>query len=567
MKNGTATIFISAILVAALLFEALHPAGFLYPYFAQQETTSPQRRKRLPPIIPAREDWLTGWLYRKNHTIDTPTITIDHNNVSSSAWQAVWAVYPNNDSSISGLGQCFTVTTSMKLTQCSFELQRDTGSPNCIIESVLYKMNDSKTYGTNGVPNYPYTPLGISNDINISGISSAKWHTFTFSGANQYIMQAGYYCIAMYVKSAVLLDASNYFDVGGTATSTHSGNTIGFEESKWWAFSIPKDVLFYVYGTVVDYQLSVTVHYANGTDNGDDVYLSGKCRTDFGDVRITLSDGTTIVAGNNSGWMENKVDSSYAIIWWKHPEDLSSENRTVYVYYGKSDATWTDNGNTTFLQFDDFNNLNAWTIDLYNESQTVTIEDAQAKFTHDVAAFCHIERNMTFDSISVQVKLKRDDSYDESLWGLGLCVYFNLYDYVALKLIELAGSYERWFRVFLDKNETLSTAYFGGHIWINDTYTWVRIRLTATQVSFDHSSDGQTWSNIASYSREVTWDYPTLVIIGHGHEHKVGNAENPDWDNNGTFGELVVTWADEYIVRKFVSPEPTHGVWGSEETY
>jgi len=389
MQNKTAVTIVVTILVAALLFEILHPAGIFYPYFTQQDTTTTQRRKKVLPIMPPREDWLTGWSYRKSHVVNNAT------------------------------------------------------------------------------------------------------------------------------------------------------------------------------GAGTGYQTRITVDYQNGTDSGETVYLAEKCRTDFGDVNWTDSDGVTAL----HYYMQLKVDSAYAVFWVEVADNLNVTPATIYIYYGKSDATTASSGQDTFLQFDDFANLNAWTPDLYNESQTATIEDAQLKLTHNVAAFCHVERSMTFDNIAVQVKLKRDDTYDESLWGMGLCLYFNLYDYVALKLIELAGSYERWFRIFLDKDGTLSTAYFGGHIWINDTYTWVRIRLTTTQVSFDRSVDGETWINIASYSREVTWDSPTLVIIGHGMEQKSTAYPNPDQDNTGTFGESVITWADEYIVRKFVSPEPTHGAWGSEETY
>ncbi|MFZ0965718.1 MAG: DUF2341 domain-containing protein [Candidatus Bathyarchaeia archaeon] len=38
--------------------------------------------------------------------------------------------------------------------------------------------------------------------------------------------------------------------------------------------------------------------------------------------------------------MESKVDSDNAVFWVEVADDLSSQDRTIYVYYGKSDATY-----------------------------------------------------------------------------------------------------------------------------------------------------------------------------------------------------------------------------------
>jgi len=107
-------------------------------------------------------------------------------------------------------------------------------------------------------------------------------------------------------------------------------------------------------GAGTNYQMYIIVHYGSGTDSGADVYLNGKCRSDFGDIRITSSDGQTVIAGENNGWMEEKVDGDYAKIWFKVPDDLSTNDATIYVYYGKSDAAWNGNATDTFMYFEDF---------------------------------------------------------------------------------------------------------------------------------------------------------------------------------------------------------------------
>jgi len=91
-------------------------------------------------------------------------------------------------------------------------------------------------------------------------------------------------------------------------------------------------------GAGTNYQVRIKVHYGSGTDSGEDVYLNSHCRTDFGDVRFTDDDGATEL----DYWMEEKVDSDYAVFWVEVADDLSSSSATIYVYYGKSDATYTD---------------------------------------------------------------------------------------------------------------------------------------------------------------------------------------------------------------------------------
>jgi len=85
-------------------------------------------------------------------------------------------------------------------------------------------------------------------------------------------------------------------------------------------------------GAGTNYQVKIKAHYGSGTDSGEDVYLNGKCRTDFGDIRFTDDDGETEL----DYWMEEKVDSDYAVFWIEIADDLSSSNATIYIYYGNS---------------------------------------------------------------------------------------------------------------------------------------------------------------------------------------------------------------------------------------
>ena len=93
-------------------------------------------------------------------------------------------------------------------------------------------------------------------------------------------------------------------------------------------------------GAGTNYPIKIVVHYGSGTDSGENVYLNSHCRADFGDVRFTASDGETLL----DYWIEEKVDSDYAVFWVEIADSLSSSSVTIYIYYGKSDATTTSDG-------------------------------------------------------------------------------------------------------------------------------------------------------------------------------------------------------------------------------
>jgi len=64
-------------------------------------------------------------------------------------------------------------------------------------------------------------------------------------------------------------------------------------------------------GAGQNYQKRIIVHYGAGVDDNENVYLDGKCNSDFGDIRFTNSTGVTLI----DYWIEEKINSNYAIIW------------------------------------------------------------------------------------------------------------------------------------------------------------------------------------------------------------------------------------------------------------
>ena len=124
--------------------------------------------------------------------------------------------------------------------------------------------------------------------------------------------------------------------------------TVSWSDAAWYSgWNYRKShVINAASGAGTNYQVKITAHYGAGTDSEADVYLNNHSRTNFGDIRFTGSDGATLL----DYWMESKTDSDNAVFWVEVADDLSSTNQTIYIYYGKADATTTSNVNNTFIR-------------------------------------------------------------------------------------------------------------------------------------------------------------------------------------------------------------------------
>jgi hypothetical protein len=104
-----------------------------------------------------------------------------------------------------------------------------------------------------------------------------------------------------------------------------------------------------VQGIESGYQIRINVFRGLGTDIGSNMFCNSICQPDFDDIRITKSDGISFLAY----WRQDFVVGENATLWVRMSEDLSVD-RTIYVYYGNSDAQSLSDGNSTFIFFDDF---------------------------------------------------------------------------------------------------------------------------------------------------------------------------------------------------------------------
>ncbi len=104
-------------------------------------------------------------------------------------------------------------------------------------------------------------------------------------------------------------------------------------------------------GAQTNYQMKLALYNTTGTDTPGNVYLGGNVRSDFGDIRFTKSDRTTLL----DYWIESYTPGVSAVVWVKVDSIPASPNTaTIYLYYNNATATTMSSGTNTFKFFDDF---------------------------------------------------------------------------------------------------------------------------------------------------------------------------------------------------------------------
>jgi len=287
---------------------------------------------------------------------------------------------------------------------------------------------------------------------------------------------------------------------------------------------------------------------AEGPPAGDDVYLNSHSKTDFGDVRFTRSDGTTLL----DYWMESKVDSDNAVFWVEIPDDLSTTNATIYIYYGNPTATTTSNGTNTFVFFDDFDDpaLPSWTfVDNADISKSVT----GSKLIWSAGALALLFREeMLYRSIGDNVIAEGKFSID-SATGTAIAV---------LELLRLSATAQ-------NEADATNWIYVSESADPDDAYKfWFRKEEGGTYTSISTIAAWDTAYHIYGISRIGTtiksffdYAYQSINTISFTPLYLIISARC-DQTVSGSM-QMAFEWVR---TRKYVDPEPLNASWGSEET-
>jgi hypothetical protein len=295
--------------------------------------------------------------------------------------------------------------------------------------------------------------------------------------------------------------------------------------------------------TATDYAIRITVHYGSGSDSGENVYMSGRCRSDFGDVRFTSSDSESVY----DHWLQSKSDGDAAVVWVEVPSIPPSDGAVLYCYYGNASASSLSNGEATFLFFDDFE---GYSIDT-NKWAGDTDQAAGEWYVSGGSAWCHSQEKTIYsknDYTDVE-SLVRIEIGEESSGFIG--IRGNPYG----EPVSQYRRYDLYFesdnggnRLFL-KLRKLASASFSvlqTDDWSSYGYDYLSASLggAGSQIEAEARSSVEQSQLSAKDS-----DYPQgHVSIGTGSLMNYG---------------ISVDW---FVLRPLIDPEPTCSSWGSEET-
>jgi len=301
-----------------------------------------------------------------------------------------------------------------------------------------------------------------------------------------------------------------------------------------WQYRKKHEIQGSIAGAVTDYQIRIIVHNGSGVDSGENVYLNGKCRTDFGDVRFTSDDGVTLL----NYWIEEKKDGNYTIFWIKIPNiPTNPSTATIYIYYGNPTATNISNGDSTFIFFDHFEgtslNLNKWVIrqgdvDIIDSNLILTgtsgtrgLIDGLTSFSYPKALYVRVKLLSTHTNTHFCSMRKPNDWTYRAGDG---------YDHGANPY-----SFETW-------NAGAKTQTYNIHLATPTNYHLYKIFW---------KMGSSKWYQNDTLIVEHTTNVPTVDQVVVFYEGDRSGSAYIDW----------------VFVREWIDPEPTHGAWGVEESY
>ncbi len=133
-------------------------------------------------------------------------------------------------------------------------------------------------------------------------------------------------------------------------------------------------------GDLTNYQMRFVVWNTAGTDSGGNVYLNGKGKSDFSDLRFTTVSGSLMPY-----WIESS-NSSAAVVWVKIPT-IPRGGTQIYLYYGNTSATTNSNPSNVMEYYDGFEDgVSNWTVDsgptFVAQTSVVFAGEKAAQYTH-----------------------------------------------------------------------------------------------------------------------------------------------------------------------------------------
>ncbi len=280
-------------------------------------------------------------------------------------------------------------------------------------------------------------------------------------------------------------------------------------------------------GNQTNYQMNITVINGSGTDSGATLYIDNKARSDFGDIRFINSTDYEL-----DYWIEKNYTGENATFWVEIPFISNVTDNTIYIYYGKNDATTTSNGTNTFIFFDDFLGV-ALDTNKWSSIGSVSVSDSICTVTRSGGINSWIK---SLDFVSTNDTATR-----------------SYYRPVTRRV---------WMQNAYDDDNTMSIH----HISTDDA-----LEITSEEAGTNEQDRPETTDHtnyrtyeirrIGGTSHEFYKDSTLLGIHSTYIMEENANITFLTWNDNGN--NIKIDWV---LVRKIIGSEPSHEDWGSEES-
>ncbi|MBA7555667.1 hypothetical protein ES705_48347 [subsurface metagenome] len=280
-------------------------------------------------------------------------------------------------------------------------------------------------------------------------------------------------------------------------------------------------------GAKTDFQLVIWVHKGAGADGDDDIYCGGNCRDDFGDIRFTEDDGITPMKYNMEQ-VESGVQAKFRFKMPAIPADPAS--KSMYVYYDKADETDDSDPANVYLWYNPCTSVAGWVR------------------TRGAGTIAVVGTHIFFDIDANDTYWEHPDLPD----GLGECkIRYRIYSHAPIAFYNGIG---KGTGTAGRRQSALMDVGNGGY-YDNDELT---------------GGDALGWTDTTWHEWECTFKEGANGCKIYLDDVFKSDCNIVSLPNDGTHFKFHIVWADmsvdEICVMQFCDPEPSHGIWGGEET-
>jgi len=274
---------------------------------------------------------------------------------------------------------------------------------------------------------------------------------------------------------------------------------------------------------LADYQVKIVLNSSNFNFN--------HAKDDGTDIAFADSDGTTPLHFWREKWDKNNQE---AILWVKVPSIPASSTKTIYLYYGSSNANDLSNGDNTFIFFDDFDgsdiDTNKWTFVQGSQGNgNYSVVNSILTWTHLPFGIKHTHDSLSHAALRARYYQLNPTSHGSGLyWWNGNNLIFKIWrdSYDKLAIYDTDGNE-------YDVGDNLTS--WGILEFIKDQSDNLKINLNGSQ-------QGSSYVN--------TYDLTSL------------NLGNRTQSNVYDTSDFKFDWI---LVRKYIDPEPSSTI-GDEQT-